>query len=102
MDLFSFLDENDVDTNSEPHSTTNVPHKRKQSSGLNHIDLADQDSQPAQRSSSKKPRLSSPNPIVLDDFETEAKREIEASAGLTGSAEAGAKLELRHQVPFLP
>jgi len=103
MDLFSFLDENDADTNPEPHLTSNVPQKRKQSSGPKNIDLVDQDSQLARRGSepSKKPRLSSPNPIVLDDFETEAKREIEASAGLTGTAEAGTRLELRHQVPCI-
>ena len=51
----------------------------------------------------KKPRTGSPAPIVLDDFETEAKREVAASAGLTGSTvESGSRLELRHQVrpPF--
>ncbi|EKM75469.1 hypothetical protein AGABI1DRAFT_46451 [Agaricus bisporus var. burnettii JB137-S8] len=43
--------------------------------------------------------MGSPKPIVLDDFETEAKREIAASAGLTGTTtEAGSRLELRHQV----
>jgi ATP-dependent RNA helicase DOB1 len=49
----------------------------------------------------KRARLRSPNPVVLDDFETEAKREVAASAGLTGAvAEAGSRLELRHQVNF--
>jgi ATP-dependent RNA helicase DOB1 len=98
MDLFSFLDENDVETNSQ--LPTNVPHKRKQTSEPIHVDFTGQDSQVAWRGSSKKPRLSSPHPIVLDDFETEAKREIEASAGLTGTAEVGARLELRHQVSY--
>lgn len=47
----------------------------------------------------KRARIGSPKPIVLDDFETEAKREIAASAGLTGATtEAGSRLELRHQV----
>jgi ATP-dependent RNA helicase DOB1 len=51
--------------------------------------------------STKKPRMGSPNPVVLDDFETEAKREVAASAGLTGATtEAGSRLELRHQVDF--
>jgi ATP-dependent RNA helicase DOB1 len=96
MDLFSFLDEN---ASSEQLPTNvPVPHKRKQISAPDQVDLTDQDSQLAWRGSSKKPRVSSPNPIVLDDFETEAKREIEASAGLTGTAEAGTRLELRHQV----
>jgi ATP-dependent RNA helicase DOB1 len=44
--------------------------------------------------------------VVVDEFETEAKREVAASAGLTGATEtAGSRLELRHQVrlhwPFL-
>ncbi|KAA1477052.1 antiviral helicase [Dentipellis sp. KUC8613] len=40
-----------------------------------------------------------PQPVVVDEFETEAKREVAASAGLTGAAEtAGSRLELRHQV----
>jgi ATP-dependent RNA helicase DOB1 len=37
--------------------------------------------------------------VVVDEFETEAKREVAASAGLTGATEtAGSRLELRHQV----
>ncbi|KAF8581458.1 antiviral helicase [Ramaria rubella] len=46
----------------------------------------------------KKPRLASPKPVVVDEFQTEAKREVAASAGLTGTVEAGQRLELRHQV----
>ena len=46
----------------------------------------------------KKLRVSSPAPVVVDEFETEAKREVAASAGLTGAVEAGSRLELRHQV----
>ncbi|KAH9849685.1 antiviral helicase [Lenzites betulinus] len=46
----------------------------------------------------KKPRISSPNPVVVDEVEIEAKREVPASAGLTGAVEAGSRLELRHQV----
>src|SRR5438477_9913311 len=37
----------------------------------------------------KKPRLASPKPVVVDEFEREAKREIAASAGLTGGIEPG-------------
>ena len=47
---------------------------------------------------SKKPRLASPKPVVVDEFQREAKREVPASAGLTGTVEAGQRLELRHQV----
>lgn len=37
--------------------------------------------------------------VVVDEFETEAKREVAASAGLTGATDAaGSRLELRHQV----
>lgn len=100
MDLFSFLDENDVETTSETQLAANVLHKRKHPNGTNPVELTGQDSYLDRSGSSKKPRLSSPNPIVLDDFETEAKREIEASAGLTGTAETGARLELRHQVLY--
>jgi len=50
----------------------------------------------------KRARLRSRGPVVLDDFETEAKREITASAGLTGTTtEVGSRLELRHQVGLL-
>ncbi|KAH8110971.1 antiviral helicase [Phellopilus nigrolimitatus] len=51
-----------------------------------------------QEPASKKLRIASPAPVVVDEFETEAKREVAASAGLTGAVEAGSRLELRHQV----
>ena len=56
----------------------------------------DADAEPA----AKKPRIASPVPMVVDEFETEAKREIAASAGLTGgeAAVAGQSLSLVHQV----
>ncbi|KZW01328.1 antiviral helicase [Exidia glandulosa HHB12029] len=50
---------------------------------------------------SKKARIATPedhDPVVLDEFETVAKREVAASAGLTGTVEADQRLELRHQV----
>jgi len=54
----------------------------------------------------KRKRLDSAStsaPVVLvDEFETEAKREVAASAGLTGATEtAGSRLELRHQARLL-
>ena len=49
-------------------------------------------------SAPKRPRMASPKPIVVDEVEIEAKREVAASAGLMGPVEAGARLELRHQV----
>lgn len=48
----------------------------------------------------KGPSLPGPTaqPIVLDEFETEQKREVNASAGLTGQVADSQRLELRHQV----
>lgn len=50
----------------------------------------------------KKKRFDAPSTsapaVLVDEFETEAKREVAASAGLTGATEtAGSRLELRHQ-----
>ena len=105
-DLFSFLDQapEDLDTD-EPMQETEyeVPKKRK-------VDLERTPDPPkngshapeeyeAGPSASKKQRVASPpDPIVVDEVEIEAKREVAASAGLTGSVEAGSRLELRHQV----
>lgn len=37
--------------------------------------------------------------VVLDEFETEAQREVDANAGLTGAeVAAGQKISLSHQV----
>ena len=49
--------------------------------------------------SHKKQRFASPGPIVLDEVEVEAKREIRVSAGLMSAEtdETGPRLELRHQ-----
>ncbi|KAF8066809.1 rRNA-processing arch domain-containing protein [Lyophyllum atratum] len=112
-DLFSFLDEipaEDGDGHAEeemqtdPRQTSAKPgQKRKVKSPSREpspsrngdVSMQDIDNEPGP---SKKPRLSSPKPIVLDDFETEAKREIAASAGLTGTADPGTRLELKHQV----
>lgn len=49
--------------------------------------------------SGKRQRVAEPVPIVLDEFETEAKREVDANAGLTGAqVTAGQKISLSHQV----
>ncbi|KAF9004640.1 rRNA-processing arch domain-containing protein [Cyathus striatus] len=111
-DLFSFLDDASHDdeqiSNEMPVDVpSSLPQKRKAGSpveqtssikenGDEPMDVTENDFGP---SVSKKPRVDIPDPIVLDDFETEAKREVAASAGLTGSTvEAGSRLELRHQV----
>jgi len=102
MDPFSFLDdapvengeqhdiEHDLAPETEP-SPQELPHKRSAILSTSTDDEADS---PV----SKKPRLALPKPVVVDEFETEAKREVAASAGLTGGVEAGSLLELRHQV----
>ena len=54
-------------------------------------------------SSYKKQRFASPAPIVLDEVEVEAKREVKVSAGLMSAEtdEAGSRLELKHQARHL-
>jgi len=118
-DLFSFLD-NDNDTdNSDSEIASNV----MQVDSVSHAELTRTPPQSSERSvpppelkrrikspplsedelPSKRQRLeisSATAPaVVVDEFETEAKREIAASAGLTGATEvSGSRLELRHQV----
>lgn len=99
-DLFSFLDdvpmadaEYDELDNEELEPT--VPQKRKAD-----IPVAAIPSNEPGPSVQKKSRIASPQPVVVDEFETEAKREVAASAGLTGGVEAGSRLELKHQVRF--
>ncbi|KAI5117054.1 hypothetical protein M0805_005293 [Coniferiporia weirii] len=117
-DLFSFLDdrqhedddelEEDADGDADPDMMeTDVAdggRKRKvdedaastpQNGGLG---PGDEDEAEERDHAPKKPRMMSPAPVVVDEFETEAKREVAASAGLTGAVEAGSRLELRHQV----
>ncbi|KAJ3855603.1 ATP-dependent RNA helicase [Lentinula lateritia] len=104
-DFFSFLhgapaesENNDMDEEMEEvNPLETVPQKRKATESFSKL--------PDDPSSSKKAKMeatpateSISNPVVLDDFETEAKREVAASAGLTGGVEAGSRLELRHQV----
>lgn len=107
-DLFSFLDEvphgeadraeNDSMQVDPVPFPSNILQKRKgppaQDGRTDDVTVGDEPGP----STLKKPRVSSPKPVVLDDFETEAKREVAASAGLTGSVDAGTRLELKHQV----
>ena len=83
-------------------SNGNASKKRKASTPIaaevNGGTSAHSGSNEAGPSEPKKPRLASPNPVVVDEVEIEAKREVAASAGLTGAVEAGSRLELRHQV----
>ncbi len=111
-DLFSFLDEAPPKADSpqadrgipmqEPNPSNDAPSKKRKASTptapLNGEAGPSASSSNEVGPSPKKPRLASPNPIVVDEVEIEAKREVAASAGLTGAVEAGSLLELRHQV----
>lgn len=113
-DLFSFLNEDegresdeemDEDGASTSHEDT-APNARKRSAddSMNRKEspmsqLAENDgSNSGHEPPQKRLRTATPSPVVVDEFETEAKREVAASAGLTGAVEAGSRLELRHQV----
>ncbi|KAI0055953.1 antiviral helicase [Artomyces pyxidatus] len=100
-DLFSFLEENgDADDVVMDVDSAAKPPKKRKVSPASPPRLHSQSPEPEAGPSSKKARVeTAPNPVVVDEFETEAKREVAASAGLTGAAEtAGSRLELRHQV----
>ncbi|KAH9991975.1 antiviral helicase [Russula compacta] len=122
-DLFSFLDNDNGSENSDSDTTSNamqvdsVPrtkparasapsNKNKRSATSSELQTikSPPPSPPSEdEPPSKKKRLDAPSSsapaVVVDEFETEAKREVAASAGLTGATEAaGSRLELRHQV----
>ena len=108
-DLFSFLDEaplkaespqadGDIPTQEPEPSNDVLPKKRKASPPTEPSNGETTPPSGEAGPSPKKPRLASPNPMVVDEVEIEAKREVAASAGLTGAVEAGSRLELRHQV----
>jgi ATP-dependent RNA helicase DOB1 len=99
-DLFSFLDgtptgdeDKDVDISEQRQVENNAKRRATTDPLSDHPNGG-----PSDAHAPKKARVSSPVPVVVDEFETEAKREMAASGGLTGSVEAGSKLELRHQV----
>ncbi|TFY60200.1 hypothetical protein EVJ58_g5300 [Rhodofomes roseus] len=103
-DLFSFLDE--APTEDVPMDATNghpdgrkrkaeSPAQARSPSPAAHIQGADGEQE--EGPPMKKPRVASPKPMVVDEVEIEARREVAASAGLTGSTEAGSRLELKHQ-----
>ncbi|KAG6372955.1 ATP-dependent RNA helicase [Boletus reticuloceps] len=105
-DLFSFLDnappEDDSDNDvladkipivSAPVSTSGQKRKSSPDPGGPPPPPREVVDRPA-----KRPRAASPVPVVVDEFQTEAKREMAASGGLTGLVEEGSRLELRHQV----
>lgn len=104
-DLFSFLDEAPAEDDAmQTDPPTSPKLKRKAGSPNGHqsprngdVPMQELHNEPGP-SAPKKSRMASPKPVVLDDFETEAKREVAASAGLSEAVEAGSRLELKHQV----
>ncbi|KAH9919459.1 antiviral helicase [Epithele typhae] len=114
-DLFSFLEDappqpasppadEDVVMKTEPTTQPKPSAKKRKaatpsSAPQNGASVPEaKDEKEAGPSEPKKPRLDSPKPMVVDEAEIEARREVAASAGLTGGVDAGSKLELRHQV----
>ena len=110
-DLFSFLDDAPQDEDiEESYDDTEMQVEETVEEAMEHDDdtkkrkAQDTDAPEDSRqdpgpSAPKKQRLDSPKPAVVDEVEIEAKREVPAVAGLqVSSGEAGAKLELRHQV----
>ncbi|KAI9067764.1 antiviral helicase [Trametes sanguinea] len=116
-DLFSFLDDTpqkvestrDADGDvqmkhgSEVQTSNGTARKRKAVTPPKPVNVdatnGESSSNDAGPSEPKRPRIEAPpNPVVVDEVEIEAKREVAASAGLTGAVEAGSRLELRHQV----
>ena len=121
-DLFSFLDNDNDSEISDSETALNVMQVDDVSStGLVHASTPSSKrpaTSPVPETRIKSPALSPPveggppakrirldiastsaPAVVVDEFETEAKREVAASAGLTGATEtAGSRLELRYQV----
>ncbi|CAK5275699.1 unnamed protein product [Mycena citricolor] len=102
-DLFSFLEEGAGQDDPMPmdQPVAAAPLKRKADSPKptnGKQVVVEEENNEAGPSSPKRARVEVTTTVVLDDFETEAKREVAASAGLTGSAVEGTRLELRHQV----
>ncbi|KAG8221584.1 putative ATP-dependent RNA helicase [Butyriboletus roseoflavus] len=109
-DLFSFLDNappEDESDNEALVDETPIPpsvpvstsgQKRKSSPGNADLGWLPPASGEVVERPVKRSRAASPVPVVVDEFQTEAKREMAASGGLTGLVEEGSRLELRHQV----
>lgn len=97
-DLFSFLS-NPPPEDSDDEVVSSAP-KRKSSPETKTLENETHDDGAALDVTSrplKRLRAASPAPVVVDDFQTEAKRELAASGGLTGPVDTGSRLELRHQ-----
>lgn len=105
-DLFSFLEQapDALVKDLDEVDVSDVPtRKRKVSTSAEQPVQGEEPSHPGKNGvsspSHKKQRFASPAPIVLDEVEVEAKREVKVSAGLMSADtdETGSRLELRHQ-----
>ncbi|KAJ8093258.1 ATP-dependent RNA helicase mtr4 [Marasmius tenuissimus] len=98
-DLFSFLDNAPPeDDDVELDNTEELHLKKRKAEDAESEPNGDHPQSPPPLKKQKKEPTPPPNPVITDDLEIEAKREVEASAGLQGGVEAGSRLELRHQV----
>ncbi|KAJ3757287.1 antiviral helicase [Lentinula raphanica] len=99
VDLFSFLDGSSVqteewqDTNEGASEDSVAGSSKRKTSSSPKIGPV-----PPKKAKRDTPPQPINAPMVLDDFETEGKREVAASADLTGGTTLGPRLELRHQV----
>ncbi|KAG8883351.1 ATP-dependent RNA helicase mtr4 [Tulasnella sp. 331] len=83
-----------LDTNDQ---TRDEEAAKESNTERNQEDIEEAEAEPSERAL-KKIRLEEPEPVVVDEFETEAKREVAADAGLTGGDVSGTSILLTHQV----
>lgn len=106
-DLFSFLEQapDALEKDLDEVDMVDVPTRKRKASPS--VEQPVQNGEPPRSgengASHKKQRFATPGPIVLDEVEVEAKRELKASAGLMSAEtdETGPRLELRHQARHL-
>ncbi|KAG7096381.1 ATP-dependent RNA helicase mtr4 [Marasmius oreades] len=95
-DLFSFLENAAPDIDDAETDDINASFLKKRKPEASELELNGDHPTPLKKQ--KKETILPPNPVITDEIEIEAKREVEASAGLQGGVETGSRLELRHQV----
>ncbi|KAJ8088841.1 ATP-dependent RNA helicase mtr4 [Marasmius tenuissimus] len=95
-DLFSFLDNAPPDNDDIEIDDIDASNVKKRKPELSRPKL--NNGRPSTSMKQKKKAASPANPVITDDLQIEARREVEANAGLQGGVEAGSRLELRHQV----
>jgi hypothetical protein len=106
-ELFSFLEEQNSQYNTPESSSSWVEveppvtqPKKKRRKVVSNIAPAGNGEEASRTQKKARVETIAPQPIVLDEFETVQKREVTASAGLTGQVDDSQRLELRHQVCY--